>query len=244
MYISDTGTSRKLGVFAHRDWPKGHKIIVEAPALSCIHWRQRYGTRNVATEWKLLKFGHKEDLRKCFRKLRKVAMGSNDHLTKFDKKRLESFIDEYAFRPPQGDEAYVYKLASHINQACTSCANAVHWTDLTSPNAIHVTLVQPVKSGQEIFIYYNKSDLDLPCPLCTQPSSLMSRLKAFIKRLCKLTALKNRRHGSDSSTRPRKTSNATLVSCPPKPPLSTVPEDDHEKLSRSARVTVRAASVP
>lgn len=230
-------------MFAYRDWPNGHKIIMETPALSCIHWRQRYGTRNVAQEWELLKIGQKEELRKCFRKLRKVATGGNDHLTKFDRKRLESFIDEYAFRPPQGDKAYIYNLASHINHACRSCANAEHWTDFKSPNAIHVTLVRPVQSGEEIFIYYNKADLELTCPLCPE-TSLLSRLKALIRRLCKMTALKNRRNGTDSG-RHMTASDATLVSCASRlPSLSPVPKDDDVEVPKLPRVTLRSASMP
>ena len=247
LYICDTGTRRKLGVFASRDWPRGYKVIAETPALSCTYWRQRYGKRNIDEEWEMLKLSHKEDLRKCFRKLRKVAMGNNDQLTMYDQKRLESFIEEYAFRPPQSDRAHIYKLASHINHACMSCANAEHWTESNSPNTIHVKLVRPVKSGEEIFIYYNRSDLKFTCPLCP-PNTLLSRLKAFvsrIRRMCRLPALINSRRATNSTTMGRNTSDTTLVSSPPRlPSISTIAEAEEELMPQLTRVAVRSVSAP
>lgn len=175
--IQETGTNRRLGVFAVQDWPKGHKIIIEDPAISCIHW---HGQRTISKEWQKLSTTKQQELQSCFRKLRYLPIGSKKPLQKKDRQRLERFVKDYAFWDPRRSKAHIFKLTSHINHACISCANAQHWTDSASPFSMTVTLVRPVKAGEEIFVHYNRSNISFSCAVCPD-NSLKSRLLGFGK---------------------------------------------------------------
>ncbi|KAJ6780576.1 hypothetical protein PWT90_04059 [Aphanocladium album] len=177
LYIHETRTNRKLGVFAGFPLPKGHRIICERPSFSCVHWRK--GKRTAAKEWLNLSHKQREEMRVWFRKLRNVAHGGNDTFTDSDKKTLEAFVTNYAFWDPQREQAHVYRLTSHINHACRRCANAELWVESEQPNNINVKLVRDVAKDDEIFICYNKK-LSFGCALCSEGQTLRERIRAFI----------------------------------------------------------------
>lgn len=164
------------GVFAKVDLEKGHKIIVERPILSCIHWMLRKGLRTVSKDWMKLSLEDQQQMTSYFTRLRDVPIGGKPLLPQH-KKVLEKFIEEYGFWDPQRARAHVYLLVSHINHACISCANAEQWTDSSYPHRITVKLVKPVKAGKEIFINYNRRT-PFGCALCG-PTSFRDRVRAF-----------------------------------------------------------------
>lgn len=163
--IFESGGRRGRGVFALVDLPGKHNIIIEPPVLSCIHWRQRHGKRTVSQEWLKLAPYLKTGLQRDFRKLKDVPCGN--HLERRHRRQLERFIDEYGFWEPQRINAHIYTLASHINHACVSCANAEQWTDSKAPHTITVKLVKPLKKGDEVFINYNRPGLSFRCAVCS-----------------------------------------------------------------------------
>ncbi|KOS19327.1 hypothetical protein ESCO_000891 [Escovopsis weberi] len=164
------------GVFAKFDFERGHKIIVERPILSCIHWMLRNGLRTVSQDWMTLPLENQQQMTSYFSRLKDVPIGGKTLLPQH-KKVLEKFIEEYGFWDPQRARAHIYLLVSHINHACISCANAEQWTDSSYPHRITVKLVKPVKAGQEIFINYNRKT-PFGCALCG-PLSFRDRVKAF-----------------------------------------------------------------
>lgn len=178
LYVKETQTVRKLGVFSGLNLPKGYKIIYEAPAVSCVQWNK--GRKSISSVWLKMSQVERDSLRSCFRKLRKVSDGRKGSLSDSDKRRLDRFISDYAFRDPQRERAHIYKLASHINHACRSCANAEHWVDSARPNEIAIKLVRSVKHGDEIFICYHKT-VPYGCPLCPRKPTVSSKLRALIK---------------------------------------------------------------
>jgi hypothetical protein len=176
--IRDTMTRRGRGIFATKDFSKGDKILVERPIITCAHRTPINRNRTVAEEWCALSQEDQLLLRANFRKLRLVPIG-RDTLGWFWRKWLERFIVEYAFGNPQKSLAHIYVLASHMNHACSHCANAQQWTDSGYPHRIHVTLVEPVKAGDEVFINYNRRQgPSFGCALCGPPS-IMDRLGAL-----------------------------------------------------------------
>ncbi|KAJ3496279.1 hypothetical protein NLG97_g2773 [Lecanicillium saksenae] len=177
LYIHETETKRKLGVFAGFSLPKGHRIICERPAFSCIQWK---GKKTAKEEWLKLSLQQRLEMRVWFRKLRTLALGGTDTFTKSDKKQLEAFVSDYAFWDPQRAKAHIYRLTSHINHACRSCANAELWVDSEDPNKINVKLVRDVEKDGEIFIFYNKKKLPFGCALCPEGRTLCGRIRAFI----------------------------------------------------------------
>lgn len=175
VYIGDTGTARGLGVFASHNLSKGHKIIVEKPAISCIHFKQH---KTAAAEWQKLPVSKQQELVSRFRKLKGVPVGTRVPLDKKQIKRLESFIGDYGFSDPNRGRAHVFSLTSHINHACRSCANAQHWTDGIEGNHMTVKLIKDVSAGDEIFVHYNRTKLGFGCAVCPADSAV-DRITAF-----------------------------------------------------------------
>lgn len=110
-----------------------------------------------------------------FRKLRDIPV--NEPLNGAQIRKLERFVDEYGFWEPQQTNAHIFMLASHINHACVSCANAEQWTDAECPHAISVKLTRPLKAGDEVFINYNRPGLSFKCSVCS-PHGVKAALKA------------------------------------------------------------------
>lgn len=157
-------TTRGRCIIATQDFPSRHQIIVEKPAISCVHWRQRRGKKTIGDEWDKLTPTAQHKLQETFHKLRNIP-----NFTYPDgkgRKQLEKFVEEYAFWDSQSTYAHIYALASHINHACSTHANAQQWTDSGHPNLITVTLVKDVKAGDELFINYNKGRMPFSCPFC------------------------------------------------------------------------------
>ncbi|KAL7790967.1 hypothetical protein V8C37DRAFT_383006 [Trichoderma ceciliae] len=181
--ISDTFTRRGRGIFAARDFRKGHNIIVEPPIITCTHWAQNNGSRTIAEEWCALPLEDQLQLRTIFRKrLRYVPVGQ-DTIGPFYRRMLENFVLEYGFCNPQRSLAHIYVLASHINHACNRCANAQQWTESDVPHRIIVKLVKPLKMGDELFINYNRRQgSSFGCAVCGPPS-MMDRLKSLCNTL-------------------------------------------------------------
>lgn len=151
------------GVFARLELPKGHAVIVEKALFSCTYWRQK-GLRTHVQDWTSSKSRTRLELKDYFPT--KLANIPDEKLADRDRKRLKRFIKEYAFWDTRLDRAHIYKLASHINHACASCANASHFTECSSPNLITIRLLAPIKAGDELFICYNKSNLPYRCAVC------------------------------------------------------------------------------
>ncbi|KAM5355731.1 hypothetical protein ACJ41O_002377 [Fusarium nematophilum] len=163
--ILSTHDHRNLGLFATQDFPARHKIIVERPLVSCIHFCQQYGkVKNIYKVWTRLTHQRRRELTLAFTPLRKIPVEKT--LSISNQLKLEKFIEDYAFWDPNRSRAHVFRLTSHINHACTSCANAQHWTDLDFPNYMTVTLVKPVQTGDEIFIHYGKRRMGFGCAVC------------------------------------------------------------------------------
>ncbi|KAK5990531.1 hypothetical protein PT974_08800 [Cladobotryum mycophilum] len=173
--IRETGNNCGRGVYANADFEKGHRIIVERPILSCIHWMLRNGRRTVSEDWVKLPLEKQQTITSYFTRLSSIPTGTS--LTPQHKKQLEKFIEEYGFWDPQRARAHVYLLVSHINHACISCANAEQWTDSEWPHRINVKLVRPIKAGEELFINYNRKT-PFGCAVCGPPR-FRDRLKDF-----------------------------------------------------------------
>jgi hypothetical protein len=182
--VKNTGGRRGRGVFATRALPRRHQVIVETPALSCIHWSMRRGRRNIANVWIKLSQERKQELQQYFRKLKGIST-TGEKLTRLDRLRLRRFIEEYAFWDTGGSNAHVYRLASHMNHACSSCANAEQYTEMASPNAIAVALVRAVRANEEILIDYNRRS-SLKCSVC-QPSETRELLNALGEGMSRLS---------------------------------------------------------
>lgn len=159
-----TSTTRGRCITATRDFPSRHQIIVEKPAISCVHWRQRRGKKTIGDEWDKLTPPAQKKLQNTFPKL--CGIPGCTRLDEKGRRQLKKFIEEYAFWDSQSTRAHVYPLASHINHACSTHANAQQWTDSGHPNLITVTLVKDVKAGDELFINYNKGRMPFSCPFC------------------------------------------------------------------------------
>ncbi|KAF7558877.1 hypothetical protein G7046_g5276 [Stylonectria norvegica] len=149
---------RGQGVFANRNLQKGWRIIEENPAISCVHHK---GKKEIYDLW----YGEmteeqRQPLRETFRKLKRV-----DVLPGLRRWRLEKFVGEYAFWDPRRDKAHIYALASQINHACKSCANAFPIIDSAEPNKITVRLVRALETNEEVFIHYHKK-VSFGCAVC------------------------------------------------------------------------------
>lgn len=99
--IHETNTERRLGVVTRRALPKGYKVIHEPAAFSWYHWAS--GRRTAVAEWSELSYAHRKHMRLLYPGLRKVPEGGDDAFKERDKKRLETFISDYAFSDPQRD---------------------------------------------------------------------------------------------------------------------------------------------
>ncbi|KAK7426154.1 hypothetical protein QQZ08_007320 [Neonectria magnoliae] len=155
---------RGVGCFAKKDFPPRHPIIVVKPAISCVHWRQRGGRKTIGDEWARLNPATRGLIRHYFKQLKSIP--DTAELTPKHRKELEKFVEDYAFWDTTRTNAHIYHIASHINHACPSCANAEQWTNSEEPHQITVTLVRRVKQGEEIFINYNKGRMPFGCAVC------------------------------------------------------------------------------
>ncbi|KAJ4145070.1 hypothetical protein LMH87_003931 [Akanthomyces muscarius] len=215
--IHETNTERRLGVVTRRALPKGYKVIHEPAAFSCYHWAS--GRRTAVAEWSELSYAHRKHMRLLYPGLRKVPEGGDDAFKERDKKRLETFISDYAFSDPQRDRAHIYELTCYINHACSSCANAEFWVDSDWPNSITVKLVRDVNKGDEIFICYHKPNLHFGCALCPQGQTLkgsLGRVLFFINNLGR-----RKRKANANETEPASEDAGTLQH--PKRALPTTP---------------------
>ncbi|KAF7533448.1 hypothetical protein G7Z17_g13511 [Cylindrodendrum hubeiense] len=167
IYITNS-SNRGRCVHAIQNFPSRHKIIVEQPAISCVHWRQGKWMRTIGDEWEKRSVEARLRLQQTFKKLEDIP--SDTRLTKQERKQLNKFVKEYAFWDSKGTNAHIYRLASHINHACARHANAEQWTDSAYPNYITVRLVKDVRADEEIFINYNKGHMPFGCPFCVPRS--------------------------------------------------------------------------
>lgn len=162
--ILNTNARRALGVFARQDLPAGHRVIVDYPMISCIHWRQRKGRRTVGEEWSKLSPQARADFRNAFTRLQHLPLDKVPSAS--TRKKLEHFIEDYGFWDGRQTYAFIFKLGSHINHACLSCANAQHYVDAEEPNTMTVRLTRNVKKGDELFINYGKAKMAFGCAIC------------------------------------------------------------------------------
>jgi regulator of sigma D len=144
----------------------------------------RRGRRNIADVWIRLGQERKQELQQYFQKLRGIST-NGEKLSRLDRLRLRRFIEEYAFWDTGGSDAHVYRLASHMNHACRSCANAQQYTEMASPNAITVALVRTVRANEEILINYNRRS-SLKCSVC-EPSETRELLNALSEGMSRLS---------------------------------------------------------
>ncbi|EHK41044.1 uncharacterized protein TrAtP1_004444 [Trichoderma atroviride] len=175
--IKDTFKRRRCGVFANRYFEKGENIIVERPVFSCSRQLTAKGGDKwpIAEEWCKQPEAIQLKLQKRFRKLRSVPIGKKK-LGWYWREKIKRFFLEYAFVNPQKTEAHIYPVGSHMNHACTSCANAEQWTESGPPDRILVRLVKPVRANEEVLINYNNQvGASLGCAKCG-PHGLRGRL--------------------------------------------------------------------
>ncbi|KAI5466222.1 hypothetical protein BGZ63DRAFT_400620 [Mariannaea sp. PMI_226] len=155
---------RGQGIFAAEPLFSGHTIVVEEPAISCIHWRQRGGKRTIGDVWNRLSAERRNELGTSFSKLSAIPIEGN--ASRRDRKKLETFVQEYGFRDSGLSNAHIYHIGSHINHACLQCANAEFWINSEHPYNITIRLTKNVDPGMEIFIHYNKEGLVYGCGSC------------------------------------------------------------------------------
>ncbi|KAI9171304.1 NADH-ubiquinone oxidoreductase [Paramyrothecium foliicola] len=162
--MQPSGGGRGLGIFAKEHFPSRHRIIYEAPIMTCVHRQQPPFESTAAEEWNHYEDQHRAVLSQVFRPLKDIPSGAN--FTDSHKKKLRKFILQYAFSGPTVGQALVYTLASHFNHACVRCANAELWIDPIHPYYISVRLMKEIAKGQEIFICYNRRKLKFNCAVC------------------------------------------------------------------------------
>ncbi|KAL7819667.1 hypothetical protein V8C26DRAFT_23845 [Trichoderma gracile] len=184
--VQDTNTRRGHGLFATTDLVPDHLLLSEQPALS--FWMPRDVSmanmrREFEAQWCDLLVHEQEALRAEFPRLRPVPSGRRT-LSLFQSIMLYNFALEYSYSSPDGDFANIYSLASRINHACRGCANAVRGMDWYEPHRILITLVKPVKAGEEILIHYNTMEgSKFACAVCGSMSDRPSRCQLFRNKL-------------------------------------------------------------
>jgi hypothetical protein len=153
-----------LGVFTKYACPSRTKIIDEAPLVSSIFWGQRHGKRDIAKVWEEALNDISRDLiRARFQQLRDVPdLPTRKHK---DRKKLERFVEQYAFWDTSRTKAHIYWWTSMINHACVTCANAEFWI---TPERAVVRLVKPLAADEELFIHYNRAGLAFGCAVCSK----------------------------------------------------------------------------
>ncbi|CZS75580.1 unnamed protein product [Fusarium graminearum] len=141
--IRETSTKRGRGLFATQDIASGTNVIRdELPVLNGNFLSLIL--QNIPTE--------------------KDLSGRNDpHTT-----AIEDFRREYAFQDTAGRRCLIYKLASHINHACSKCAQARFSVDPGELHCIDVLLLKSVEADEEIFIHYGKKKLPFGCAICDE----------------------------------------------------------------------------
>lgn len=111
----------------------------------------------------------RNELKQIFTSLQNIPTekdlsGRNDpHTT-----AIEDFRREYAFQDTAGRRCLIYKLASHINHACSKCAQARFSVDPDELHCIDVLLLKSVEADEEIFIHYGKKKLPFGCAICDE----------------------------------------------------------------------------
>lgn len=175
--VRDTQSKRGLGMYARYDIPKNTKIIEEAPAISCVHWK---GKKTIAQEWLRLPIAKQQSLVDGLHRLKGLPVGAKTLMDK-EVKQLEGFIRDYAFLDPQKAKAHIFPFTGHINHACARCANAQLWVDSADPHKMTVRMVKDVRADDEIFIHYNRNDLAFGCALCPSGAPLTDRLLVWAK---------------------------------------------------------------
>ncbi|EGR50981.1 uncharacterized protein TRIREDRAFT_105133 [Trichoderma reesei QM6a] len=184
--VQDTKTRRGYGLYATSDLLPDHLLLSEQPALS--FWMPRDVNmanmrKEIEAQWCDLLIHEQEALREEFPKLRSVPSGRRA-LSLFQSIMLFNFALEYSYSSPDGDFANIYSLASRINHACRGCANAVRRMDWYEPHRILITLIKPVKAGQEILIHYNTMEgSKLACAVCGSMSDRPTRCQLLRNKL-------------------------------------------------------------
>ncbi|KAL7960044.1 hypothetical protein V8C34DRAFT_95244 [Trichoderma compactum] len=180
--IKHTRSSRGNGVFTIRSFPAKHRIIYEGPIFTCNHPTQTDATSwkmSVVNRWRFLSMIDQRWLKSHFSRIGYMPMGTLPP-TAFEAMDFLCFVLEYAFSNPGYSRVNIYRLASHINHACQTCANAEVYIEPATPETITVRLVRNVKKGQEILINYNRpSGNAFGCAVCGIRDGETSRFKQF-----------------------------------------------------------------
>lgn len=168
--IGETGGSRGLGVFALEDIPLRRRVIHEYYALGCKLGgpaglrKKRFYRRDIVSMWEGLSDKEKERLQQRFWKLRFIPSKGKPGL--YSRSRLRNFLREYGFYKAGGEKkVLVYRVASRINHACRSCANA-EWVVDSSDCSISIRVTRHMMAGEEILIHYGRSKGNLACCMC------------------------------------------------------------------------------
>lgn len=120
---------------------------------------------NIKIMWDSIGYLEKDDLKQGFWKLRFVSDRGNPEI--YSSRRLQSFMREYGFLKTGGQRrVLVYRLASRINHACRTCANAEYTVD-SEDGRISITVNKEVHRGEEIMINYGRSSGQLACCVCS-----------------------------------------------------------------------------
>ncbi|KAM0296371.1 hypothetical protein ACHAO9_000012 [Fusarium lateritium] len=161
VHIGNTETERGRGLFANRTFTRYKTIIEELPILTSSHSLLR-------ADWSLATLEKRREVAGLFTRLANIptdrALTANEPSGMI----IEDFRTEYAFQDPARQRALIYRLASHMNHACTDCANAMWIVDAREPHGITVQTTKRVKAGKEIFINYGWANLSFACPICAK----------------------------------------------------------------------------
>ncbi|KIL94926.1 hypothetical protein FAVG1_01857 [Fusarium avenaceum] len=183
VHIRHTGTERGRGVFAKRNLTR-NKIIIdkELPIL-------KSDRNSLRADWNLTSLHTRREVAGLFSRLANIPTDRALVADEPSEMIIEDFRRDYAFPDPTGSRSLIYTVASHLNHACTDCANAEWIVDADEPHRITVQVTKRVRANKEIFITYGDDWGNLPfiCSECAKKrakeNAELARRERFNRRL-------------------------------------------------------------
>jgi hypothetical protein len=187
--IRHTGTERGRGVFAKRNLTCNRIIIdKELPILTS-------NRESLRADWNLTTMRTRREVADLFSRLENIPTDRAVVANEPSEMILEDFRRDYAFQDPNGWRSLIYRAASHLNHACTDCANAECVVDAEEPHPITVKVTKRVRANKEIFMNYRDDWGNLPfiCPECARKrakeNAELARRERFNRKLKRFTCL-------------------------------------------------------
>ncbi|CAJ0545801.1 Ff.00g092740.m01.CDS01 [Fusarium sp. VM40] len=181
--IRHTGTERGRGVFAQRNLARNRIIIdEELPILTSDR-------NSLRADWNLTSLKTRREVASLFSRLANIPTDRALVADEPSEMIIENFRRDYAFPDPAGSRSLIYPVASHLNHACTDCANAEWFVDEEEPHRITVQATKRVRANKEIFINYRDDWGNLPfiCSECAKKrakeNAELARRERFNRRL-------------------------------------------------------------